>query len=118
VLNIFGSVLAWFALYFALPIVVALLYGEFQALRGFVAGGLIAAAVGLALQFTTRRYRHDLKPRDAFLLASAGWLTIAAVATAPLLIDLPGMSFTHAYFETMSGLSTTGATMLHGIDRL
>ena len=45
-------------------------------------------------------------------------LLIAAVAAVPLLIDLPGLSFTKAYFEAMSGLSTTGATVLSGLDRL
>ena len=43
---------------------------------------------------------------------------IAAVAAVPLLIDLPGLSFTRAYFEAMSGLSTTGATVLTGLDQL
>jgi trk system potassium uptake protein TrkH len=118
VLNIFGTLLAFFALYFALPILTGLVFGEFAALRGFVIGAAIAAAVGLLLRFVTRRYRHDLKARDAYLLVSVGWLTLAAVACIPLLIDLPGLSFTRAYFEAMSGLSTTGATILHGLDQL
>src|SRR5271165_5293757 len=112
VLNIFSSLLAWFAVFFLLPAVTALAYGEFAALRGFVAGGAIAVAGGLLLRRATARYRYDLKPRDAYLLIGVSWLTIAAVATTPLLIDLPGLSFTRAYFETMSGLSTTGATVL------
>jgi trk system potassium uptake protein TrkH len=45
-------------------------------------------------------------------------LLIAAVAAVPLQIDLPGLSFTRAYFEAMSGLSTTGATVLTGLDQL
>jgi trk system potassium uptake protein TrkH len=49
---------------------------------------------------------------------SAIWLGIAAVATIPLLLDLPGLSFTDAFFETMSGVSTTGATVLTGLDSL
>ncbi len=118
VLNIFGSLLAWFALFFLLPIATALFYGELAPLRGFVAGAVIAAAGGLLLQLATRRYRYDLKPRDAYLLVTLSWLTIAAVATTPLMIDLPGLSFTKAYFEAMSGLSTTGATVLNGLDRL
>ena len=118
VLNIVGSLLAWFALYFLLPILTALIYGEFAALRGFVIGGIITVGVGLLLRFATRRHRYDLKPRDAYLLVSVSWLAVAAVATTPLLIDLPGLTFTQAYFEAMSGLSTTGATMLHGLDSL
>jgi trk system potassium uptake protein TrkH len=118
VLNIFSSLLAWFALFFLLPIVTALAYGELAALRGFVAGGALAVAGGLLLRQATARYRYDLKPRDAYLLIGVSWLTIAAVATTPFLIDLPGLSFTRAYFESMSGLSTTGATVLGNLDGL
>src|ERR1700734_3932980 len=93
VLNIFGSLLTWFALYFLLPIVTGLLFGEILPLRGFVAGAAICVVGGITLRLATRRYRYDLKPRDAYLLVTVSWLTIAAVATTPLLIDLPGLSF-------------------------
>jgi trk system potassium uptake protein TrkH len=118
VLNIFGSLLTWFALYFLLPIVTALLYGELGALRGFLIGAALSIGGGVLLRLATSRYQYDLKPRDAYLLVTVGWLVSAAVASVPLLVDLPGISFTQAYFETMSGLSTTGATQLHGIDTL
>jgi trk system potassium uptake protein TrkH len=118
VLSIFGSLLAWFAVYFLLPIVTGLLFGEILPLRGFLIGAAVCVLGGLALRVATRRYRYDLKPRDAYLLVTVSWLTIAAVATVPLMIDLPGLGFTRAYFETMSGLSTTGATQLTGLDQL
>ena len=113
VLNIFGSLLTWFALYFVLPIITALVYGELAPLRGFIAGAGIAIVGGLLLRLATQRFRYDLKSRDAYLLVTATVLLIAAVAAVPLLLDLPGLSFTRAYFEAMSGLSTTGATVLH-----
>jgi len=52
------------------------------------------------------------------VLVTAGWILMSAIATVPLLIALPGLSFTDAFFETMSGLSTTGATVLVGLDNL
>ena len=118
VLNIFGSLLTWFSLYFLLPLLTALIYGEFSAMRGFLLGAAISVAGGVLLRALTTRFRYDLKPRDAYLLVSVSWLTIALVATTPLMIDLPGLSFTKAYFESMSGLSTTGATVLSGLDAL
>src|ERR1700722_6409829 len=118
VLNIFGSLLTWFALFFALPVLTALIYGELAPLRGFVAGAGVAALGGLLLRLCTQRYCYDLKSRDAYLLVTSTLLIIAAVAAVPLLIDLPGLSFTRAYFEAMSGLSTTGATVLSGLDHL
>src|SRR5580698_9786040 len=118
VLNIFGSLLTWFALYFLLPIVTGLLYGEVGSLRGFVLGAAVSVVGGVLLRLATKRYRYDLKPRDAYLLVTVSWLTIALVAAIPLLIDLPGVSFTQAYFESMSGVSTTGATQLSHLDSL
>jgi trk system potassium uptake protein TrkH len=118
VLNIFGSLLTWFSLYFLLPLLTALIYGEFSAMRGFLLGAAISVAGGVLLRALTKRFRYDLKPRDAYLLVSVSWLTIALVATTPLMLDLPGLSFTKAYFESMSGLSTTGATVLSGLDAL
>jgi len=118
VLNIFGSLLTWFALYFVLPIIAALVYGELSALRGFCVAAGFALVGGMLLRLATQRYRYDLKSRDAYLLVTATVLLIALVASLPLLIDLPGLSFTKAYFEAMSGLSTTGATILSGIDQL
>src|ERR1700722_13880565 len=111
VLHIFGALLAWFGLCFLLPIATALIYGEFDAMRGFVIGALLSVVGGLLLRAMSARYRYDLKPRDAYLLVTVSWLTIAAAATTPFLIDLPGLTFTQAYFESMSGLSTTGATV-------
>jgi len=118
VLSIFGSLLTGFALLFLLPVLTGLLYGEIASLRGFVAGAAICVAAGLLLRLATRPYRYDLRPRDAYLLITVSWLAIGAVAAVPLLIDLPGLSFTRAYFEAMSGLSTTGATQLSGLDTL
>jgi trk system potassium uptake protein len=118
VLNIFGLLLAWFAALFLLPMLTALLYGELAPLRGFAIGAVVALAGGWLLRVATKRFRYDLKSRDAYLLVTVSWLAIAAVATTPLMIDLPGLSFTKAYFEAMSGLSTTGATVLSGLDRL
>jgi trk system potassium uptake protein TrkH len=117
VLNFLGSLLLLFALYFVPPIATAAAYGE-HALVGFLAGAGVSGALGLLLRAATWRYRGTLKPRDGYLLVSAIWLGIAAVATIPLLLDLPGLSFTDAFFETMSGVSTTGATVLTGLDSL
>src|ERR1700761_4480759 len=94
VLNIFGKLLAWFSGLFLLPILTALVYGELRSLRGFLIGAVVTVLLGLLLRVATVKFRYDLKSRDAYLLVSVSWLTFAAVATVPLLIDLPGLSFT------------------------
>ena len=66
----------------------------------------------------TRRYKGELSVRHGYLLVVAMWTAMPAVATLPLLLVINGLSFTDAYFETMSGLTTTGATVLVGLDYL
>ena len=61
VLNIFGSLLAWFALYFLLPIVTGLLFGEILPLRGFVAGAAICVLGGILLAFFLEFFVCDFK---------------------------------------------------------
>jgi trk system potassium uptake protein TrkH len=72
---------------------------------------------GLGLWFRTRNEKRELQVRDGFLMVVLVWTLLPAFATLPLILQL-GMSFTDAYFETMSGLTTTGATVLSGLDTL
>jgi trk system potassium uptake protein TrkH len=117
VIHVLGSLLALFALYFLLPIFTALIYRETAVKEFLVAAGL-TLAIGLALRLVTSRFRSELKPRDGYLLVTLSWLGVAAAATIPLLMQVDELSFTDAYFETMSGLTTTGATVLSGLDAL
>ena len=117
VVHLLGSVLALFSALFLLPIAAALYYHE-SAITPFLAGAGLSLAAGLLIRAATLRFRTDLKPRDAYLQVTLTWLVLATVATMPLLLLLPGLSFTRAFFESMSGLSTTGSTILSGLDAL
>ena len=117
VVHLLGSVLALFSILFLLPVATALLYHE-SAITAFSSSAVLTLVTGLAIRTVTRRYRTELKPRDGYLLVTLTWLALAALATVPLLLALPGLSFTRAFFETMSGLSTTGSTVLSGLDSL
>lgn len=73
---------------------------------------------GLVLWALTRNFQRELKAKEGFMLVVLAWTGMAAFATFPLMSSLPGLSFTDAYFETMSGLTTTGSTVLSGLDGL
>lgn len=73
---------------------------------------------GFLSWWTTRHAKRELKIRDGFLLVVLIWSSLAAFATIPLMVYLPELSFTDAYFETISGLTTSGATVLSGLDNL
>jgi trk system potassium uptake protein TrkH len=109
--------LAVFGAAFVLPIVTSFVMGGDTA-TSFVIAALASSGAGMLLAVSTRRHARELKPRDGFLLVTLGWILMSAAATIPLLLVLPGLSFTDAFFETMSGLTTTGATVFKGLDTL
>jgi len=117
VLNVLGSMLMLFSITYLMPIVTSLIYsdGLFVDFIYAAAGCLLA---GAALVAVTRKHQRELRSRDGFLLVTLAWVLMSAIATVPLLLALPGLSFTDAFFETMSGLSTTGATVLTGLDTM
>jgi trk system potassium uptake protein TrkH len=118
ILNVTGALLALFAGYYLLPIATALIYRETEALQVFAICGGVTLLGGLALLLGTRRFRVELKPRDGYLLVSLSWMLITVNAAIPLMLGEPHLSLTDAFFESMSGLSTTGSTVITGIDQL
>src|SRR2546430_14777986 len=84
----------------------------------FLLAAALTAGCGLVLAGATLRPRRALKARGGFLLLTLGWLLLPGAAALPLLLALPDLSFTGAFFEAMSGLTTTGSTVLNGLDQL
>lgn len=112
-----GMLLGFFSFTYLLPIVASLIFSDGVQDKFMVAMACCFLA-GLVLWWPNRRCRRELQPRDGFLLVTMAWLLMAAIATVPLLLAIPGLSFTDAFFETMSGLTTTGATVLTGLEQL
>ncbi|MEF7616326.1 potassium transporter TrkG [Aquincola sp. MAHUQ-54] len=79
---------------------------------------LVTAASGLVLWAGGRRFKRELQPRDGFLLVTLVWTVLPAFATLPLMLYLPGLSFTDAYFEAMSAFTATGATVFTQLEML
>jgi trk system potassium uptake protein TrkH len=117
VINVLGSMLMLFSVTYLMPMVTSLIFAD-GLLVDFVYAALGCLASGAVLVALTRRHKRELRARDGFLLVTLGWIFMSAIATVPLLIALPDLSFTDAFFETMSGLSTTGATVLTGLDTM
>ena len=112
-----GLILSAFSLVYLLPIACSLATGD-GLWPTFLICAALTVCVGAAVAALTFRYRRELKPRDGFMLMTLGWILIAVVATLPLLLAMPGLTFTRALFETMSGLTTTGSTVLTGLGSL
>jgi trk system potassium uptake protein TrkH len=117
VAHVLGLVLAIFGVAYVLPVGCSIITGDGLWLN-FIMAAAINTGVGLAIALATLKFRRELKPRDGFLLVTLVWVLMSASATIPLLLTLPKLSFTQAFFETMSGLTTTGSTVLTDLEHL
>lgn len=114
---VLGLILMIFGLTYALPIFTSLYFDDGMA-EHFLRGMSLNIGLGGLLAAITMQFRGDLKTRDGYLLVAFFWLLMASAATLPLMWGIPGLTFTDAFFETMSGFTTTGATILVGLDQL
>jgi trk system potassium uptake protein TrkH len=117
VVALVGRMVALFALLMGVPLAFALTEND-PAEGAFLKAFGITLACGAAMSLATRRFRRELQPRDGFVLVTLTWLLLPAFGALPMLLQIPGLSFTDAYFEAMSGLTTTGATVLTGLEKL
>jgi trk system potassium uptake protein len=117
VVALVGRLVVLFALLMGVPLAFAVSRHD-PAEEAFVIAIGITAAAGLAMSVATRKFRRELQPRDGFVLVVLTWLVLPAFAAIPLLLGIPGIGVTRAYFEAMSGFTATGATVLTGLDEL
>ena len=117
VIHALGLMLVLFSAAYLMPLVVSLIYAD-GTLIDFALAMVMTAAAGCLMWMFTRRYKGEISIRHGYLLVVAMWTAMPAVATLPLLMVIDGLTFTDAYFETMSGITTTGATVLTGLDNL
>ena len=117
VVNALGLMLVVFSVTYLMPMATSLIYSD-GTLIDFTLAMVMTSAAGLLMWLLTRRYKGELSIRHGYLLVIGMWTAMPAVATLPLLMVLDPLSFTDAYFETMSGITATGSTVLSGLDNL
>ena len=113
-----GLLLLIFSLTMLLPIGFALVYDE-NTVTAFIAAFAITALTGAILWLPKHRAGGQLRTRDGFLITSLFWIVLGVFGALPLLfVEQLSMSTTDAIFESISGLTTTGATVITGLDEL
>jgi len=116
--RILGLLLMMFSLTMLPPIAFSIYYDDHSWLP-FVEGFGLTLAAGILIWLPVHRSRKDLRLRDGFLVVAAFWTVLGTFGAAPLYFaDGLSLSITDAVFESMSGLTTTGATILTGLDHL
>jgi len=117
VVNLLSVVVVVFALAMLVPLGVSLALDD-GAQRAYDIAILATAFSGVAGYLATRGRAIELQSRDGFLFVALVWTVLPAFGALPLAAHLPDLSLTDAYFESMSGLTATGATLLSGLDAL
>ena len=84
--------------------------------RVFLAASVFTLFIGTCLVLANRRRDQQLTVRQAFVLTTVSWIVVAAFAALPFAFSNLNLSYTDAYFEAMSGLTTTGSTVISGLD--
>jgi len=116
--RILGLLLMMFSLTMLPPVAISIIYSDATWLP-FIEAFSVTLLAGLVIWFPVRRARRDLRLRDGFLVVASFWTVLGTFGALPFYVsDVPAMSFIDALFESMSGLTTTGATVLTGLDSL
>ncbi|MEZ4858648.1 MAG: potassium transporter TrkG [Flavobacteriaceae bacterium] len=77
---------------------------------------LTAIILGGAIMFVTRKHRKEIQKKEGYIVVTFGWIFMALIGTLPYIFTGAIPSFTNAFFETMSGYTTTGASILSDIE--
>ena len=118
VLKVVGILFMMFSITLLVPLIVAY-YSKDGSFVVFLLSFVLILLAGVLFWFPVRRNRDQLRARDGFLTVAAFWISLALAGSLPLYLwpEL-NIGFTDSFFESMSGLTTTGATILTNIDDL
>ncbi len=117
VLHIIGQIVALEAALLALPLIISLIYGDGDAVC-FLVTVAVALAAGGALIFFSRPKSRRIYAREGFVTVAGAWILLSAIGALPFVISGQIPSYIDAFFETVSGFTTTGASILRDVGAL
>ncbi len=97
-----------------IPVVAQLIYQEFDS--SFISSGIITVVFGVLFFLSNLDHDKKLNLPQAFLLTALSWLSIAIFGSLPFLFSNLNLSFTDSFFESMSGITTTGSTIIQDLE--
>jgi len=116
--RLLGLLLMIFSCSLLPPTVISWIYHDGQD-RVFLVAALVVISLGLLMWLPSRHFRSEMRVRDGFLIVVMFWVVLGFAGAIPLAIsENPHLSVTDAVFESFSGLTTTGATVITGLDQL
>jgi len=115
ILNLFSILILFFSFSYVLPIVVSIVFND-GALIIFITTLILVALLGSLGAFMTRGADSNLSQKDGFVIIVLFWIVLSLVGSIPFYLS--GMSGIDSIFESMSGITTTGATVISNIEAL
>lgn len=116
--KIFGAILCVLGVAMLLPLAVAIIYKEYNSIGSFAVVLVPSIVLGLTLIRTIKAKRRSLKLRDGAFIVSISWVLCGLVGALPFVFSGSIPNLIDAFFETSSGFSTTGSTILSDIEAL
>lgn len=117
ILHFFGLLCIFNGGFMLLSTLISIMYDDGVTIELFGAG-FIVSLVGVVVMATTKAHKKELNKRDGYIVVSFGWIVMALTGTLPYVMTGSIPSFTDAFFETMSGYTTTGASILNDIEAI
>ena len=117
IVHVLSKLAVLYAVLLLVPTLVSYLYHD-SAFNAFAGTALATLAGSTAVWAATRKHDRELRPRDGFTLVFLLWLGFASISALPFYLYFPNIGYTDAFFEAVSGLTTTGATVMSSLDTL
>ena len=114
VFFIIGVLQIILGIFMAIPIILQLVFSELDS--SFIASSVITLVFGVLFVLSNLDYNKKINLQQAFLLTTLSWLTIAIFGALPFYFSNLNLSFTDSFFESMSGLTTTGSTIITNLE--
>jgi len=115
ILNLFSVLVLFFSFSYIFPIVVSIIFDD-GALHIFVKTLIAISLIGIIGLAATRNINNELSQKDGFVIIVMFWVVLSVAGSIPFYLG--GMSIIDSFFESMSGITTTGATVISNIDAL
>ncbi|AYA62543.1 MULTISPECIES: TrkH family potassium uptake protein [unclassified Alteromonas] len=118
IVRILGLLVALFSVTMIPPALISLMFEDGSGLP-FIIAFLLCVGTGMMMWYPNRYHRKELRAKEGFLIVVLFWTVLASFGAIPfILLEQPSMTVTDAFFESFSGLTTTGATVIEGIEFL
>lgn len=115
IFHFFGLLLLFNGGFMMIATLISLIYEDGVTLEMFLAG-LVTLLIGSIAMIGTKNHRKEMNKREGYIVVAFGWIVMSLTGTLPYVVTEAIPSFTDAFFETMSGYTTTGASILNDIE--